>query len=297
MLEGNQTLKDFVLNLQLHAEEEGTEPDSQDTDDNHAGESQTDGENPSAGQEEEFEVVYNKETRKIKKSEAPSYIQKGMNYDKVKSRADQAEADKAVMETHLQRAAKIQGFDTVEDYLKAVDKKEQEAENKKYEDAGIYDSSVIKEQVKKEVDNHPAVQQAKKLTEQQTVVAEANELAAQFKEMFGREITSDDITDEVLALKHQKGYALADAFFLHNKSRLKDMIEAEKSKAAEKALADHERQSKRGVESSDAPPKTNVKLDLTAEEKVWAERRVKQGLYKNLAEAADWLRGKRKPGN
>lgn len=287
MLEANQSLKDFVLNLQLHAEEEGTPPD--DTGTPPADDSNPD--DPGTPPEEEFEVVYNKETRKIKKSEAPGYIQKGMNYDKVKSRAETAEADKAVMESHLLRAARAQGFgDDVAEYLKAVADLENKAEKKKYEDAGVLDPSVIDERIEK----HPAVQQAKKLTEQQTVVAEANELAAQFKEMFGREITSEDITDEVLAFKHQKGYALADAFFLHNKSRLKDMIEAEKSKAAEKALADHERQSKRGVESSDAPPKTNVKLDFTAEEKVWAEKRVKMGLYKDVKEAWEWLRGKRK---
>ena len=290
MLKANHSLEDFVINLQLHAEEEGDNQDSQNTDDTNAGETKADGDNQDTGQEEEFEVVYNKETRKVKKSEAPSYIQKGMNYDKVKSRADQAEADKAIMETHLQRAAKIQGFDNVDEYLKAVEKAEQEKEQRRYEDAGVTDPSVIDERIEK----HPLVQQARQMTEQQKIAAEANELATQFKEMFGRDITGEDISDEVLTLKQQKNYSLADAFFLHNKSRLKDMIEAEKSKAAEKALADHERQSKRGVESSDAPPKVDKKLDFNAEEKSWAERGVKKGLYKNTTEAWEWLREKRK---
>jgi hypothetical protein len=63
------------------------------------------------------EILYNKERVKIPVAERQTYLQKGYNYDKVKQTADTANAA-------LHRAAKVEGFDTVDEYLADLDTRE-----------------------------------------------------------------------------------------------------------------------------------------------------------------------------
>lgn len=69
-----------------------------------------------------FNVKYNKEDRFIPESEATTYIQKGLNYDKVNERAQQLEGQAK----YLERQAKISGFTSVDEYMKALDAYEQQ---------------------------------------------------------------------------------------------------------------------------------------------------------------------------
>jgi hypothetical protein len=71
---------------------------------------------------EGFTVKYNKEDRFVAKDEAPTWIQKGLNYDKVHERAQQLEAQTK----YLEKQAKIYGYATVDEYTKAVDEYEQQ---------------------------------------------------------------------------------------------------------------------------------------------------------------------------
>ncbi len=278
----NHSQEPFMdLDLQLFAEGEGTpaEPTGEGT----PPETEESGQ-PEQIQEDEFiEVVYNKEPVKVKKSEAPTYIQKGMNYDKVKTKAER-------YETALEKAARLTNHASVDDYLKTIEAEEQRMAAERMKEAGINDPKVIEEII----DRHPAVQQAKKMTAQQQLQTEAGELAADFKETFGREIKPEDVSADVLEYRNSHSCSLSEAFFFVNRKSIKTMMEKEKEAAARQALENHGNQKKRGVEASDEAPVSEKGLDFTTEEKAWAERRIRQGHYKDMKDAWAWLRGKKK---
>lgn len=69
-------------------------------------------------------IKYNGVEEIISYDEAPTWIQKGKNYDKVNERAQQLEAQSK----YLEKQAKIYGYSTVEEYTKAVDDYEQQQE-------------------------------------------------------------------------------------------------------------------------------------------------------------------------
>lgn len=69
---------------------------------------------------EGFTVKYNKEDRFVAKDEAPTWIQKGLNYDKVHERAQQLEGQTK----YLERQARISGYDSVDEYMTALDEYE-----------------------------------------------------------------------------------------------------------------------------------------------------------------------------
>lgn len=87
-------------------------------------ETYTEAAEPAATQEapapEGFTVKYNKEERFVAKDEAPTWIQKGLNYDKVQERAQQLEAQNK----YLERQARISGYGTVDEYMVALDEYE-----------------------------------------------------------------------------------------------------------------------------------------------------------------------------
>lgn len=107
-------------------------------------------------QEPEFyEIPYMKDkdgkqqTVKIPFAERDTFLQKGYNYDKVKERADIANAT-------LQRIARSEGFDTVDKYLAELDNREKAKLAEKIEEAAG-DPDKIDEIVQ----NHPVVRQTK----------------------------------------------------------------------------------------------------------------------------------------
>lgn len=74
---------------------------------------------PAATQEDYFDVKYNKENKRISREEAPTYIQKGLNYDKVQQRVSE-------YEQHLNRVAQFTGYTSHEDMLKALEEAEKQ---------------------------------------------------------------------------------------------------------------------------------------------------------------------------
>jgi CRISPR/Cas system CMR-associated protein Cmr5 small subunit len=100
------------------------------------------------------EILYNKERVKIPVAERQTYLQKGYNYDKVKQTADTANAA-------LHRAAKVEGFDTVDEYLAELDTREKAKIATQIEEAAG-DPDKIDEIVK----NHPEVVKTKEERQQ-----------------------------------------------------------------------------------------------------------------------------------
>lgn len=231
---------------------------------------------PTEEPEEEFdEIVYNKETVKVPKSQRQTLLQKGLNHDRIQGKAK-------TLETYLEKAARLTGYGSVQEYLRAVDEAERQAEAKRYESAGINDPRVVEEIIEK----HPAVQAGAYSARQLAIKEQMEALKGEeFFEELRPEIEAAMLRNHALDAETVYSY-----LYGANRKRLTQLA---KDTAAKKAVEDHKRQSKRGVEPSDDAPLSEKGLDFQPHERAWAERRVKQGHYKNLKEAWEYLRGKR----
>lgn len=229
---------------------------------------------PAAQPAPEFDdIVYNGETIKLPVSERKTFLQKGYNYDKVKTKAD-------TYESALQKAARITGYESVDAYLEAVENAEKEAEAKQYQQAGADPKAI-----EKLLNDHPVIKQTQDYFNKARI---AEEKAALKDKKFFKELEPD--IDKVLA----SNPTLSPKFVYEyvRGQKLEELMSGELTKAQQKGAEDFVNQSKRGTESSDTPAVDEKTLDFTADEKAWADRRVKQGTYKNLKEAHDYLRGK-----
>lgn len=69
-----------------------------------------------------IKVKYNKEEQFVPETDIPSYVQKGLNYDKVQQQLEQTKQQAA----YLDRLAKMSGYDDTPTFLKAVEEAEQQ---------------------------------------------------------------------------------------------------------------------------------------------------------------------------
>lgn len=150
-------------------------------------------------QENMFTVKYNKEERQVSYDEAPDYIQKGLNYDKVSQRADE-------YQQNLDRVARLSGYGNHDELLSALDEFEKAQEQAKYEQAGI-DPDRFHELVSE----LPEIQQFRQMQQQQQETQqmqnEANELFAEFPDL-----KPEQIPAEAWQLKEQRGLTILDAY-------------------------------------------------------------------------------------
>lgn len=176
---------------------------------------ETQTEQPSSPQESNyFTVKYNKEERQVSYDEAPDYIQKGLNYDKVNQRASE-------YEQHLNRVAQLSGYQTHEEFITALEEAEQQQERQRYEEAGI-DPDMFNQFL----ENHPDMKYAREMRareqEQQQIQTEVEQLRDQFPD-----IKPEDLSDELFKLKEQRGIPLMHAYLEMNYSRLAQQKEQE----------------------------------------------------------------------
>ncbi len=146
-----------------------------------------------------FEIKYNKEPVKVSYDEAPTYIQKGMNYDKVHTQLEQ-------YQQRLNDLTQFYGYNSEDELFQALDLARQEQQRQQYEEAGINPDLL-----NQAIENHPSVQYAKQMEQKQQEEAqfnqEANELFSEFPELKPEQIPS-----EVWELKQERGLSLLDAY-------------------------------------------------------------------------------------
>jgi hypothetical protein len=173
------------------------------------------------------------------------------------------------------------GIKTLEQFEAAI---EQEKQRQQYEKSGI-DPKAIEKLLEDKLSNNPVIKQ----TQDYFNKARINEEKAALKDKrFFKELEPE--IDKVLAANPQLSAKFVYEYIRGQK--LEELIAGEITKAQQKGAEDFVNQSKRGTESSDVPPVDEKTLDFSVDEKSWADRRVKQGTYKNLKEAHDFLRGK-----
>jgi hypothetical protein len=146
-----------------------------------------------------FTVKYNKEEKQVSYDEAPDYIQKGMNYDKVQQRADE-------YQQNLDRVARLSGYKDHSELLGAMEDLEREQERQKYEQAGI-NPDKFKELVSELPEFQEMQQMKQQQQENQRLQSEANELFTEFPDL-----TPEQIPQEAWQLKESRGLSLLDAY-------------------------------------------------------------------------------------
>lgn len=67
-------------------------------------------------------VKYMKEERFIPETDIPTYVQKGLNYDRVQEKLDQAQRQAQ----YLERIAQLSGYQSVDEFVQAVEQAEEQ---------------------------------------------------------------------------------------------------------------------------------------------------------------------------
>jgi hypothetical protein len=163
-------------------------------------------EEPSLPQEEDyFEVKYNKEVMKIPREEAPTYIQKGLNYDKVKQRAEELEKTAS----YIDKLAKMSGYQSTEEFLRAVEQAEEQRRIQEEAQRLGIDEEVYRQHFQPVNDELMQLRQELQSLKQQEMVrqieVEVNQLRQKYEDF-------DQYSDQVFNLAAERGYSLEDAY-------------------------------------------------------------------------------------
>lgn len=175
--------------------------------------------------EEEFdEIVYMKEKVKIPVKERQTYLQKGYNYDRVKAAADNANAA-------LVRAAQIEGFDRVEDYLNELTIREKNALAEKLEEA-----AGDPDKLTEIINNHPDVVKTREEKRQLEYQKAKNELR---KDIYFNEVepTFDAIMEMNPTANPELVYKIARSDYL-TPQKISELIAKAAESAEKKVTAD-----------------------------------------------------------
>lgn len=162
---------------------------------------------PEEAQEEYDEIVYNKEPVKIPVSERQTYLQKGYNYDKVKSELEETKQQAQ----YLDRVAKFYGFDSHDEFIKSFEEAEQ---NKRIEAEAAklgVPEEVIREHLQplnqKLQSYESELKQLKEKEFQRQIEADISSLKSKYDDF-------EQYQEKVFAKAIEKGYSLEDAYIL-----------------------------------------------------------------------------------
>jgi hypothetical protein len=172
---------------------------------------------------------------KVKKSEAKPLIQKGMNYDHVKAKADKAEQELAALKAQLAE--------------------KELAEQKRDMEKQLVDAGLDADEVMKFINNHPVIKKAEEIS--RNAEAKANEIARQVsinqekdtlrKEPYFNELEKE--VDSIIASNPNTSLSVAYEFLLGRMMRTGKLNELKETtqKATQKAtIADLQDKAMRG---------------------------------------------------
>lgn len=224
---------------------------------------------------EGIRVKYNHEERVIGLEEAPSWIQKGLNYDKVQERATQLEQQAK----NLDRVAKFYGYDSSEAYLQALDQAEQDRQVQEEADRlGVPEDFIRSElqPLKGELEQLRQEREQLQLKEQQI------QIDAELKDLRSRYNDFDSYNEQIFDLVTNKGYGLEHAYMVA--SYQDKLTNARKQAEAEtiRNLQQNAETSTGALSQGDVDHKTGF-ANLSREEQRRMIAEVKQGTRKTLS--------------
>lgn len=241
-------------------EEEAKEREAQEED------VQEEKEEPEASPAKEtYRVKFNKEEVEIEPERVPELLQKGLALDKERRKREE-------LEQALQRAAKLAGFDSHEEYLKNLDKIEEEKIKKEQDQfealrkqlrEEAYEAGLDPDKMEQYINNHPLIKQAEqalkereRLEQEQARLKEQEEMTRKWEVLFQKypkltESIDENgnapwMTEEMLS-RIQRGYDPLDAYELAHR----DTILEELRKQAEQELIKKQRLNKRSEVEKD----------------------------------------------
>ena len=202
--------------------------------------------------EPEFDTVtYNKEERKIPVSERQTYLQKGLNYDKIKERADEADS-------FIDRAAKAVGLSRQE-YVETIAKAEKESAINNY--AEKYD--VNPETAETLLKQQQEIDDMKQQSQERDRVGIIAQQKASLRDNKIYQILESDIDD---MLERMPNVDVDTAFKYLKGERFDELMATAKSTATKSAVADIQDKdrlgTKRGGARNSVPTHTSEVLEL-----------------------------------
>lgn len=247
-MKANQSLKDFVIDLQMFADGDDLPVDDpaddipqddpvDDPDDDPADDPVDD---PVDDQEFD-EITYNKETVKIPKSERQTYLQKGYNYDKVHGK----------LTDHEKKLAKFQelaGVD-IDQALTQLEQRKLQEEAKQYAETNGLTEEEAADRLK-DKQRLQALETELKSTKRLTTLEKEKE---PFKEkLYFKELEPE--IDQLIAENAQKGIDIsveATYFYLRGQ-KLEELMSKETEKTVKSTVANIHDRARRGVVTQDS---------------------------------------------
>lgn len=166
-----------------------------------------------------FKVKHLHEEKEIGFEEAPTYIQKGLDYDRVKNKYEES---KPVV-SFVERLAQQNGL-TVPEYLKAVEEYERQQEIESLKEQTNLNPELAEElYLLRQERQQRSVQQ-----QQQEVQAKQQQEYIEFLSQFP-DITPESIPQEVWDLKANKGLTITDAYIRHEYNKLRGKLNAQET--------------------------------------------------------------------
>ncbi|MGN7457887.1 hypothetical protein ACTHPH_24010 [Paenibacillus pasadenensis] len=218
---------------------------------------------------EGIKVKYNHEERIIGLDEAPSWIQKGLNYDKLQGQADQFEQHSR----QLERAAKYHGFPSTEAYLQAIEESEQQLRIEDEARRLGVDQSVVLEHLqplREQVDELTKTKQELESERQQfRIQQELVDLRAKYPDF-------DQYGDKIVGLVQSKGYALEDAYILASHHDKLSKIQQETEANTIRGLTNNATSSPGALGAEGAEEKSGY-MSMSKDERRQFRERVKRG--------------------
>lgn len=155
-----------------------------------------------------IKVKYNKEERFVPEDEVPNWVQKGLNYDKVSEKAQQAERYQQM----LDRTARFYGYDNHEDYMAALEQAEMDKRiQEEAEKLGV-DEEVIRNHLQ------PLNQKVSEYERQLNELKEAEAFRQVENQLASMEKDAEKYPDfakyknDVINIAASRGYTLEDAY-------------------------------------------------------------------------------------
>lgn len=213
-------------------------------------------------------VKYNKEDRFVPDDEVPTWVQKGLNYDKVAEKAKEADRYQQM----LDRTAKFYGYDNHDDYMAALEQAEQERKIQEEAAKLGVDEEVIRNHLQPL--NQKLSEYERQLSEIKQQEALRN-VEAQLQDLSSRYSDFDKFKPQVFDLA-MKGYSLEDAYKI---ASYDERVNTAKLEAQQETIRNLNQNaaSSTGALGADAPDPIAGYMGMSAAEKRAFREKVKSG--------------------
>lgn len=251
---GNEIIEQEVITESIETSTEGVESQSQE-------------------QPKGIKVKYNKEERFVPEDEVSSWVQKGLNYDKVSEKAQQAERYQQM----LDRTAKINGFDDHEAYAAALDEYEMNQRIQEEAERLNVSEDAIREHIQ------PLRQELDELKGRDKLRAEEDMVRTVEAKLNSMESDTASYPDfakyknDVINLAAEKGYSLDDAYIIASHH---DRLNNARTQAQQETIRNLQQNadSSTGSLGADSPEHSGGYSSMSSSERKAFRERVKSGI-------------------